>query len=340
VPRVSVVIPNWNGRDLLRGCLESLRGQTFRDFRVIVVDNGSIDDSVAMVQSHFPEVTLIRHAENLGFSAAMNAGIVASTGDFVVALNNDTEADPGFLEALVSAMDCHAGAGLATARILDFANRNVIDTLGDGYSWSGLSFKIGARSRADIVPADPFEVFGACAAAAIYRRPLFDDIGLFDPDFFAYMEDVDLSFRARLAGYGCLSVPGAVVFHMGSASTGGGASATSVRLTSRNIIWVIAKNIPGRLLPRVLVSATAVQAAAVAQCLLTGKNPWLRKNLRAYGRGLLEAAMLLPAMMRKRRAVQRLRRISPRVLSQMMDDSQALRRRFAPAPLAKPGSPP
>lgn len=326
--RVCVVIPNWNGRHLLTGCLLSLRRQTFRDFAVTVVDNGSTDGSVDLLRSDFPEVRVVAHTENLGFSAAMNAGIAAGTGQYVVALNNDTEVDPDWLAELVGAMDAHPEAGFGASKLLDYRDRSVIDTVGDGYSATGLAYKIGSRQK-DRPGREPFEVFGACAAASIYRRAMLDEIGGFDVDFFAYMEDVDLSIRARLAGYRCIGVPTAVVYHMGAASSGGTASAFSVRLTIRNLIAILIKDIPAPLLPRFVATATAIQAGAVLHSLLTGRRPWLRRNLPAYGRGLLDAARTAPAMLRKRRAVQRLRRISARDFARLMADSERLRRSFA-----------
>lgn len=327
--RVSIVIPNWNGAHLLPGCLESLRRQTFPDFVVYVVDNGSADNSRELLASRYPEVRILAHGSNLGFSAAINTGIAADDSAYVVALNNDTEIDAGWLAALVDAMDRHPETGLATSRILDFKDRSIIDTVGDGYSLSGLSYKIGSRCRDEGVETQPFEVFGASGCAAIYRRRMFEEIGVFDVDFFAYMEDVDLSIRARLAGYRCLSVPGAVVYHMGSASTGGTASAFSVRLTVKNIIAIIIKDIPLPLLPRVVAMAAATQAGAIFQCLFLKRHLWLRRNLKAYAQGLVEAVRQAPLMLRKRREVQTRRRISASDLKRLVSHSEALRRRYA-----------
>ncbi|WP_075292056.1 glycosyltransferase family 2 protein [Pararhizobium arenae] len=332
--RVSIIIPNWNGAHLLPGCLEGLRGQTFADFRTIVVDNGSADGSLALLAERFPEVFVLSHAENLGFSAAINAGIAAGDSEYVVALNNDTEIDPGWLAALVEAMDRHPEAGLATSKVIDFRNRDIIDTVGDGYTLAGLSFKIGSRCRDDVSESEAFDVFGASACAAIYRRSMLEDIGVFDVDFFAYMEDVDLSIRARLAGYRCLSVPSARIYHMGSASTGGTASAFSIRLTTRNIFAIIIKDIPLSLIPEVLAKTIALQIGAVIQCIFTNRHPWLRKNLRAYGRGLLEAIMHMPRMMQKRPDVRR--RISARELRRLIAEGERMRSDYRNRPVSEP----
>ncbi|MDQ0321106.1 GT2 family glycosyltransferase [Pararhizobium capsulatum DSM 1112] len=331
--RASIIIPNWNGAHLLPACLEGLRSQTFRDFTILLVDNGSADGSVELLASRFPEVRVLRHTENLGFSAAINTGIAAGDTDYVVALNNDTEIDPGWLAALVETMDRHPDVGLATSKILDFRNRSIIDTVGDGYSLSGLSFKIGSRCKDDGLDHEPFDVFGASACAAIYRRSMLDHIGVFDVNFFAYMEDVDLSIRARLAGYRCLSVPAAKIYHMGSASTGGTASAFSVRLTTRNILAIIIKDIPLALLPQVLVKTTVLQLGALFQCLFMKRHPWLRRNLKAYAQGLGEAIGYMPVMIRQRREVQKQRRISTGDFKRLISDSERLRRHYVSRPI-------
>lgn len=337
--RASIIIPNWDGRDMLSGCLESLRRQTFRDFLVYVVDNGSVDGSVAMVRERFPDVVVLANEQNLGYSPGVNIGIAASRGEYVIALNNDTEVDPRWLAELVTVMDANPAVGLAASKVLDFYDRDIIDTVGDGYAFWGISYKIGSRRPDTLVDAEPFDVFGASGAASIYRRTMLDAIGCFDPDFFAYMEDVDLSIRARLAGYRCLCIPTAVVYHMGAASTGGSTSAFSVRMTSRNVIAVALKDMPGVLLPVVLTATVVAQAGAVALCLLTGRLPWLRRNLRAYGQGLLEAAHALPSTLRKRRDVQKTRRISWHEFWKLMAESARLRRRYDAVPLRPKGVP-
>jgi GT2 family glycosyltransferase len=326
--RVSVIIPNWNGSAILAGCLQSLRRQTFGDFVTYVVDNGSVDDSVAMMKARFPEVRVMAQMQNLGFCVAMNMGIAAGHGEFVVALNNDTEVHPAWLAELVAAMDDSPAIGFATSKILDFSDRTIIDTVGDSYAFWGVSYKIGSRHRDTNTSREPFEVFGASGAASIYRRSMLDTIGCFDPDFFAYMEDVDLSIRARLAGYRCLSVPSAIVYHMGAATTGGTTSAFSVRLTVRNGISLIIKDMPLPLLPVVLASTLVAQGGAVALSLIPGRLPWLRRNLPAYGQGLLEAARAIPASWRKRRAVSNTRRVSWHAFWRLMSASVRMSRNF------------
>ena len=303
-PRVTVVVPNWNGQRFLDTCLSSLRHQIYRDFEIVLVDNGSSDDSVAFVEENFPEVRIVRLPENGGFTAAVNAGIMASEAEHVVLLNNDTEVDPFWLEALMHAADSRPEVGLFASKLVDFADRRVLDGAGDALRKSGLPYRVGHgeidRGQFD----EEALVFGACAAAALYRRHLFGEIGLFDEDFFSNCEDGDVSFRAQLAGYRCLYVPGSVVYHIGSASTGGKRSATNTRLGTQNGINLLVKNLPTSLVWRLLPS---VMAGHLYRLATTSLSPGI---LKAYLSGLAGALRLLPKMLEKRMEIQKRRRVS------------------------------
>lgn len=214
--RVSVVIPTWNGSELLDRALGSLQRQSWRDFEVVVVDNASADDTLAMLEREHPDVRVVRLPENRGFAAAVNEGIDASEGEIVALLNNDAEADPEWLARLVDASERHPGISSFASKMLDYHRRDVIDSAGDRLG-------VFASQRGHGMPdgpeyAEPREVLSPCAGAAAYRRDLFDDVGTFDEGYFAYFEDVDLGLRARLAGHRCLYVPDAVVYHHGSAT--------------------------------------------------------------------------------------------------------------------------
>ena len=272
MPRVTVVVPNWNGERFLQLCLGSLRNQTFKDFETVLVDNGSTDDSVSFVEQNFPEVRVIGLEENRGFSAAVNAGIQASEAEYVTLLNNDTEVDSGWLETLVQAAESHPEAGIFASKLVDFHDRRLLDGAGDALRRSGLPYRIGHLE----MDHGQFEreafVFSACAAAAMYRRALFKDIGHFDEDFFSNCEDGDLSFRAQLAGYRCLYVPKSVVYHMGSASTGGKRSTTNTRLGTQNGINLLVKNLPAALVWKALPSLLAGQLSRVIiTCFSSGR---------------------------------------------------------------------
>jgi GT2 family glycosyltransferase len=303
-PRVTVVVPNWNGERFLEICLSSLRLQTFRNFETLLVDNGSSDGSVGFVEENFPEVRVIRLPENRGFSAAVNAGIMVSEANLVALLNNDTEVDPGWLEALVRAAAEHPEAGFFASKLVDFRDRRLLDGAGDALRKSGLPYRLGHGER----DRGQFEreafVFSACAAAALYRRSVFEEIGLFDEDFFSNCEDGDLSFRAQLVGYRCLYVPDAVVYHMGWASTGGKRSSTTTRLGTQNGMNLLVKNLPAALVWRLLPSIVAGQ---LARAVTVGLSPG---GVRAYLNGLAGALRLLPRMLKKRREIQKRRRVS------------------------------
>ena len=295
---VTVVIPNWNGERFLDLCLDSLRGQSFDDFDTVVVDNGSTDGSTDFVERRFPEVSVVSLAENRGFAAAVNAGIEASATEFVALLNNDTEQDPNWLRALVRAARVHPECGLFASKLVDFHDRRVLDGAGDAMRLSGLPYRLGHGERDRGQFDTPGYVFGACGAAALYRKSLFDEVGLFDEDFVSYCEDGDLSFRARLAGHRCFYVPGAVVYHMGSASTGGKRSPTATRLGTRNSLSLLVKDLPLSAVPHILPFFLLGQLARFATAAATG-------SLRAHLEGFVGAWRHLPLMLEKRAEIQK-----------------------------------
>ena len=312
-PRVTVVIPNWNGERFLSTCLGSLRRQSYDDFDMVLVDNGSTDGSVAFARDNFPEISVLPLPENLGFSAAVNAGILASETEHVALLNNDTETDPKWLEALVEAADSYPEAGFFASKLVDFADRRVLDGAGDVLRRSGLPYRLG-HGEPDGGRYDKTAfVFGACAGAAMYRRGMLDDVGLFDEDFFANCEDGDLSFRAQLAGYRCLYVPGSVVYHMGSA-TFGRRSATSTRLGTRNSLCLLVKNLPAPLVPGFLPFILAGQLTRLVVTAATS-------TLRAHLEGLAGALRLLPLMVRKRREIQKRRQVPVEYIRGLLKES-------------------
>ncbi|MDQ3863721.1 MAG: glycosyltransferase family 2 protein [Actinomycetota bacterium] len=325
-PRLTVVIPNWNGQRFLSTCLNSLREQSFKDFEAIVVDNGSTDGSAELVVGSFPEVRVLPLGKNRGFSAAVNAGIEASDSEYVALLNNDTEVDPGWLKALIQAADSHPEAGLFASKLVDFNDRCVLDGAGDVLRYSGLPYRLG-HGELDLGQYDEEAfVFGACAGAALYRRFMLDDIGLFDEDFFANCEDGDLSFRAQLAGYRCLYVPEAVVYHMGSA-TFGKRSPTSTGLGTRNSLCMLVKNLPAPLVPGLLPFFAVGQLLRLVVTASTS-------TLGAHLQGIAGALRLLPLMLKKRREIQSRRRVPVEYIRRLLRESNraahaSLRRRLA-----------
>ena len=241
--RVSVVIVNWNGRHFLERCFRALLAQTCRDFEIVLVDNGSQDGSVPFVKEHFPQVRVITNSRNRGFAAANNQAIRATDAEFVATLNNDTEVDPAWLGELVQAADTDERVGACASRML-FADRpDVINSAGIALDRAGIAWDWRGGEKDNLEGQEPVAIFGASAGAALYRRAMLDEIGLFDEDFFAYLEDVDLAWRAQWAGWRALCVPTARVLHLHSGTAVEG-SPFKARLLGRNKVWLIAKNYP------------------------------------------------------------------------------------------------
>ena len=238
--RSTIIIPNYNGMAYLENCLASLRGEPAR---VIVVDNGSTDGSRELVQEKFPKVRLISLDRNYGFCRAVNRGMEASETTYVILLNNDTEAQPGFVKALEKAMDGDERVFSGAARMVRMDAPSRIDDAGDYYCALGWAFAAGRDKPPENYVA-PREIFSACGGACIYRRRILQKIGMLDENHFAYLEDVDLGYRARLYGFRNLYVPGAVVRHAGSASSGSRYNAFKAELTARNSVYLAYKNMP------------------------------------------------------------------------------------------------
>lgn len=239
-PLVSVVMVNWNGRAWLAQSLPALQRQTFTDFEIIVVDNGSEDDSLAWLAVHWPAVRRLPLKRNLGFAAANNLGIRAARGELIVTLNNDTIAEPEWLAHMVTAVDA-PDIGMVAAKILVWHTPHLLDSTGIEVDITGTAWNRGAGQPANT----PFsvDVFGPSAAAALYRRSMLAQVGLFDENFFAYYEDVDLAWRARRAGWRGVYAAEARVRHWHSA-TGGRNLPLKMGLIGRNRIWCLLKNYP------------------------------------------------------------------------------------------------
>jgi GT2 family glycosyltransferase len=250
-PRVSVVIPNLNGRALLGDCLASLERQEFKDFEVVLVDNGSTDGSVEYVRGDFPWLDkIIENRTNVGFAGACNQGIEISSGEYIALLNNDTEAHPLWLREIVRVADENPGAGMFACKTLSFDKRDVIDTAGHLMYPDGLN---RGRGRLEVDRGqfdDLTDVFFPSGCAALYRKQMFDQIGVFDEHHFAFGDDTDIGIRGRLAGWKCLFVPGSIVYHRYSVTTGE-YSPGKAYLVERNRIWIVWKYFP---LKRILLS--------------------------------------------------------------------------------------
>lgn len=240
---VSVIIPNYNGIAYLDGVLSTLERQTMKNYEVILVDNGSTDGSSAFVMANYPWVHLVELPDNFGFCGAVNAGIRASRAPYVLLLNNDTEVEPDFLEEMTAAIRKHKKAFSCAARMVQFHDRDKLDDAGNYYCVLGWSYARGKGK--DIRTYEKEEkIFAACGGAAIYRRKVFEKIGLFDEEHFAYLEDTDVGYRARIYGYENWYAPKAIVYHVGSGTTGSRYNHFKTRYSSRNNIYLIYKNMP------------------------------------------------------------------------------------------------
>ena len=240
---VSVVIPNFNGIAFLDSVLASLEGQTLSNFEVILVDNGSTDGSCSFVTANYPWVHLIELSENFGFCGAVNAGIRAAKASYVLLLNNDTEVKEDFVEEMLAAIRRHKNAFSCGARMVQYHDRDRLDDVGNYYCALGWSF---ARGRGKDIHAYETEdkIFSACAGAAIYRKKIIEKIGYFDEEHFAYLEDTDIGYRARIYGYENWYAPKAIVYHVGSGTSGSRYNQFKTRYSSRNNIYLIYKNMP------------------------------------------------------------------------------------------------
>lgn len=295
----TIIIPNYNGMRFLEECMDALDAQTYRNFRVLVVDNGSTDGSAEWLRERgIPSIFL---PENTGFSGAVNTGIRAADTPYVLLLNNDTRADVYFVAELVRAIGASPKIFSVSSRMIQMYHPELMDDAGDMYSILGWAYQRGV-GRGVKRYGRPVRVFSACAGAAIYRRAVFEEIGLFDEQHFAYLEDIDVGYRARIAGYDNVYCPAAVVYHVGSGTSGSKYNPFKVKLAARNNIYLNYKNMPW---PQLALNALPIGAgmlvkyfffrnmgygkdylAGVKEGFLTARRcrrvPYQRKNLRHY----------------------------------------------------------
>jgi GT2 family glycosyltransferase len=309
--RVAVVIVNANAGPLLGEALDYLARQSLNPARVIVVDNASIDGSVDGLEQRHPAVEVIRLDENVGFGAANNIGVrAASDCEWVALLNPDAFPEPRWLEALLDAARAEPDYSFFASRLLLADDPWKLDGTGDVYHVSGLAFRRDHGRTVEDVARPRAEVFAPCAAAAMYRRSAFVEAGGFDERYFAYLEDLDLAFRLRLAGHRCLYVPESTVLHVGSSITGRTSDFT-VFHAQRNMVWTYAKNMPAPLVWLYLPEHVLVNLVALAAYSLRGQG-------RVVLRAKREAMRALPRMLAERRGLQAERRADAWQLRQLM----------------------
>lgn len=300
-----VVVPNWNGVVELPYCLDSLLAQSL-SAHIIVVDNGSADDSLQVLTEAYPEVEVIEHATNLGFAGGVNAGFARAIelgATYVATFNNDAVADKDWLKHLVQALDANAEVGIATCKLLT-SDGKALDSTGEFYTVWGLPYPRG-RGEHDLDAYDKqIEIFAASGGASIYRTKMLEQIGLFDEDFFAYYEDVDLSFRAQLTGWGVRFVPKAVAHHAIGATSGRIRGFTTYQ-TLKNLPVLFFKNVPRKYLWRIGWRLLFAQVFFFVSAVLRG-------HFLAALKGKVVCVYRLPRTLRKRRQIQATRTVSDR----------------------------
>lgn len=273
--------------------------QTIKPHEIILVDNASSDRSLEIARQ-FPSVRLMALEWNTGFARGNNLAIAAASAEseWIALINPDAFAEPGWLEALLSTAESNPGFDVLGSRLVNAADPSVLDGAGDAYHLSGLVWRMGHGSPVPTAAEPAREVFSPCAAAALYRRSALDEVGGFDEDYFCYVEDVDLGFRLRLAGYQCLYVPQSVAHHVGSGTTGGQDSDFSVYHGHRNLVWTFVKNMPGALFWLLVPLHVMLNLASILWYAFQGRGGVILRAKR-------DAWLGLPKMWRKRQALQK-----------------------------------
>jgi GT2 family glycosyltransferase len=297
-PPICIVIVNWNSWQLLDQCLHALAQQTWQNFKVVVVDNASTLPIPEAFLERPPNIEFMWSDHNLGFAAANNLVIKSKQDvEWFALLNPDAFPEPDWLARLMEATQQHPGYAAFGSRQLIAGSEHLLDGDGDAYHISGLAWRDGHGKVAASANQEVREIFSPCAAAALYRRSVLIKAGGFDEDFFCYVEDVDLGFRLRLMGYRSLLVPGAVVHHIGSATSGGQKSDFSVYHGHRNLVWCYAKNMPGALFWLLLPLHLAMNLAVIVVYTLRGQAHIILKAKK-------DALYGLPLVWKKRKHIQ------------------------------------
>ncbi len=295
-PKFSILIVSWNGRDVLPRCLEALQNLEYRDFEIILLDNGSGDESAAYIRSNYSEVVLIESPVNLGFAAGNNLAAKSARGEWLVLLNNDAFPEPDWLDVLDRATRRYPQVAMFASRLLMVDTPERIDGTGDALHVSGAVWNRQHRYPAYMADSEVREVFSPQGAAAAIRRSAFEAAGGFDEDFFSYHEDIDLAFRLRLVGHRCLYLPDAVVYHKGSHTTGKGSDFAVIH-GHRNWVWCWVQNMPAPLVWRYLFQHLLANLFFILYISMKGQPGAILK-------AKWQALLGLPRALRKRSRIQ------------------------------------
>lgn len=308
----TIIMVTWNSERYLSKCLDALSAQTNKDFEILILDNGSTTQEYLNVEAEYPgmKLTIKKLNENLGFAVANNIGARLASGKYLVLLNADAFPEPNWLEQLLKAADENPEFTFFASRQIQANAHELLDGTGDVYHVSGLAWRQNYNMLASNHGFQPCEVFSACAAAALYSREDFLKIGGFDEDYFSYFEDVDLSFRLRLVGGRCLYVPQAVVYHIGSASTGTD-SDFAIYHGYRNLVWTFFKDMPASLfwiyLPRYILMMVYKSAVFL-----------VRRKKSIILKAQSDALLALPNVILKRKQIQRMSTVSAQEIQRVM----------------------
>lgn len=306
---VSIIVVNWNGLAFLDECLSALSRQTYKNREIIFVDNASSDQSIRFVKENFPAIQVVQLNENTGFTGGNRAGLLTARGELIALINNDTRAADTWLESLVRPMTEDQRIGICASKlIIDRTDR--IDSAGDGITTAGVGFKRGLSKDKSFYVEQEL-VFGACAAAVLYRRAMLREVGFLDEDFFLNDEDTDLNFRARLFGWNCVYVPDAVVHHKVNSSIGR-LSDMAVYYHTRNLEFVWIKNMPTALMLR-FAHHKLIQELGAFFYLCMRHWKWA-----PFFRAKRDAMQMMPRIWSKRKEIQRRRRVSNRAIKQVL----------------------
>lgn len=308
---VTVIVVNWNAGDLLSRCLHDLLRQTIQPACILVMDNGSRDGSTEQA-AQLPGVTIRLLGRNFGFAGGNNRAFSELNTEYVALLNPDAFPEHDWLEKLLAVAEAHPEVAAFGSRQMVHGLENIVDGMGDVYHHSGLVWRAGHGEILSDSDVAPREIFSPCAGAALYRLTALTEVGGFDEDFFCYVEDVDLGFRMRLAGYRAMYVPDAVVHHVGSATTGGQHSCFSVYHGHRNLVWAFVKNMPGVLFWLLLPLHVALNFVSILWFALRGQGSVIVRAKR-------DALLGLPKMWRKRQLIQKARVASVRDIWRVLD---------------------
>jgi GT2 family glycosyltransferase len=300
--RVAIVIPNWNGADFIEECLVSLKAQTY-PVDVIVVDNGSADDSIAIIEKKFSDIKLIKLVKNLGFAGGVNKGIqfaIENNYQAVALFNNDATADPRWAETLVSTLKKYPKAGIVTGKFMR-TDKQLMDSTGEFYTIWGMPYPRGRNQKISAKYNETERVFAASGGASLYKTKLFYDIGFFDENFFAYLEDIDISFRANLRSWQVIYEPNALAYHRVGSTTSRLKTFSRYHFT-KNFFLTYVKNMPGLLfwkyLPLFLVQSLRLALSSI-----------VRMHFITFLKALAVSFFLLPSTLRSRRIIQKSRSI-------------------------------